>query len=109
MTLSEKTLLAVFLLAGVMFMTGKGSFIFELHRQPLGVIGLLGILLLFAPGLLPCSWKAIQEKTIWGTFLLLGGAMTMTTAMTQSGLAQWLADIIHALVTGMSWWQAVLA
>lgn len=109
MTLSEKTLLAVFLLAGVMFMTGKGSFIFELHRQPLGVIGLLGMLLLFAPGLLPCSWKAIQEKTIWGTFLLLGGAMTMTTAMTQSGLAQWLADIIHALVTGISWWQAVLA
>ena len=98
-------LLGIFALAGIMFMTGKGSFIAELHHQPLGVIGLLGMLVLFAPGLMPCSWKSVQEKTIWGTFLLLGGAMTMTTAMTQSGLAQWLADHIHAWVVGMSWWQ----
>ena len=35
--------------------------------------------------------------------------MTMTTAMSQSGLAQWLADIIHNFVTGMTWWQAILA
>ena len=109
MSLPEKVLLGIFILAGILFMTGKGSFIFELHRQPLGVIGLLGMLILFAPGLLPCSWKAIQEKTIWGTFLLLGGAMTMTTAMSQSGLAQWLADIIHNFVTGMTWGQAILA
>ena len=108
MTLPEKVLLGIFAFAGLMFMTGKGSFIMEIHHQPLGVIGLLGMLLLFAPGLLPCSWKAVQEKTIWGTFLLLGGAMTMTTAMTQSGLAQWLADHIHALVLGMNWWQSVL-
>ena len=101
-------LLGIFALAGIMFMTGKGSFIAELHHQPLGVIGLLGMLVLFAPGLMPCSWKSVQEKTIWGTFLLLGGAMTMTTAMTQSGLAQWLADHIHAWVVGMSWWQAIL-
>ena len=108
--LSEKisTFSGIFALAGIMFMTGKGSFIAELHHQPLGVIGLLGMLVLFAPGLMPCSWKSVQEKTIWGTFLLLGGAMTMTTAMTQSGLAQWLADHIHAWVVGMSWWQAIL-
>ena len=92
MTMPEKVLLGIFALAGIMFMTGKGSFIAELHHQPLGVIGLLGMLVLFAPGLMPCSWKSVQEKTIWGTFLLLGGAMTMTTAMTQSGLAQWLAQ-----------------
>ena len=108
MTMPEKVLLGIFALAGIMFMTGKGSFIAELHHQPLGVIGLLGMLVLFAPGLMPCSWKSVQEKTIWGTFLLLGGAMTMTTAMTQSGLAQWLADHIHAWVVGMSWWQAIL-
>ena len=90
--LSEYLGCHIFALAGIMFMTGKGSFIAELHHQPLGVIGLLGMLVLFAPGLMPCSWKSVQEKTIWGTFLLLGGAMTMTTAMTQSGLAQWLAQ-----------------
>src|SRR5208283_6127883 len=46
--------------------------------------------------------------TIWGTFLLLGGAITMTSAMTQSGLAQWLADMVHGAVVGMPWWGIVL-
>ena len=96
------------IMVGIFDKAGFSSFIAELHHQPLGVIGLLGMLVLFAPGLMPCSWKSVQEKTIWGTFLLLGGAMTMTTAMTQSGLAQWLADHIHAWVVGMSWWQAIL-
>lgn len=53
MTMPEKVLLGIFALAGIMFMTGKGSFIAELHHQPLGVIGLLGMLVLFAPGLMP--------------------------------------------------------
>ena len=36
----------------------------------------------------------MQDRTIWGTFLLLGGALTMTGAMSKSGLADWfgLAD-----------------
>ena len=109
MSAPEKMLLGIFLFVGFMFITGKGSFIYELHKQPLGVIGLLGMMLLFAPGIMPCSWRAVQQKTIWGTFLLLGGAMTMTTAMTQAGVAQWLADHIHAWVVGMNWWQTLLA
>ena len=87
----------------------SGSPIFELHHYQLGVIGLVGILILFIPGLLPCKWQAVQQRTIWGTFLLLGGAITMTAAMSQSGLAKWLADHVHEFVVGMSWWQAILA
>lgn len=108
MSLSEKILLIIFAIAGFFFMTGKGSFLIEIHNFQLGVIGLLCIILLFAPGIMPCSWKAIQEKTTWGTFLLLGGAMTMTAAMTNSGLATWFADHIHSFVIGMSWWMAIL-
>lgn len=107
-SIAEKILLAVFTLVAVLFMTGKGSFLVELHSFQLGVIGLLGMMVLFIPGLLPCTWQQVQERTIWGTFLLLGGAMTMTTAMTDSGLAAWLADLIHSQVVGMSWWQALL-
>lgn len=66
-------------------------------------------MLLFTPGLFPFSWKQVQDRTIWGTFLLLGGAITMTAAMAKSGLAAYLADLIHHFVTGMPWWQAVLA
>src|SRR5208283_278333 len=75
----------------------------------LGVIGLAGILVLFIPGLFPFKWKAVQDRTIWGTFLLLGGAITMTSAMTMSGLAGWLAELIHQAVIGLPWWGVVLA
>jgi anion transporter len=108
MAYGEWVLLGIFACVGVLFMLGKGSPIYQLHNQELGVIGLLATLVLFAPGLFPYKWKAVQDRTIWGTFLLLGGAITMTSAMTQSGLAQYLANIVHNLVIGMSWWQVVL-
>lgn len=108
MTPVEKMFLCLFGITAILFVTGKGSFFYELHTFQLGVIGLIGMLLLFAPGIIPCTWKSVQEKTIWGTFLLLGGAMTMTTAMTESGLAAWASNIIHSYVVGMNWWQAIL-
>lgn len=109
MTVEEWALLALFAGVALLFMMGKGSPIIELHRQELGVIALIATLVLFAPGLFPFKWKAVQDRTIWGTFLLLGGAITLTSAMTQSGVAQWLADIVHNLVVGMPWWGIVLA
>jgi sodium-dependent dicarboxylate transporter 2/3/5 len=63
---------------------------------------------MFIPGLFPFKWKEVQDRTMWGTFLLLGGAITMTAAMTKSGLAAWLAEEIHGLVTGHSWWMVLL-
>ena len=107
MSRAEWAMLAVFGLVAFLFMTGKGSFL-VLHEYQLGIIGLVGIMILFVPGLFPFKWKAVQDRTIWGTFLLLGGAITMTDAMTKSGLAGWLADIIHHMVIGMGWWQTVL-
>ena len=32
-------------------------------------------MILFIPGLFPFTWKEVQDRTIWGTFLLLGGAL----------------------------------
>ncbi|MBI5249165.1 MAG: anion permease [Desulfomonile tiedjei] len=109
MSPGEWVLLALFGGVAVLFMLGKGSPILQVHGQQLGVIGLLATLVLFAPGLFPFKWKAVQDRTIWGTFLLLGGAITMTSAMTQSGLAKWLADIVHNQVVGLPWWGVVLA
>lgn len=105
---AEWALLGIFAITALLFMMGKGSPIYELHRYQLGVIGLIGIMILFIPGLLPCKWQAVQQRTIWGTFLLLGGAITMTAAMSQSGLATFLADHVHEFVVGMNWWQAIL-
>ena len=107
MTRPEWAMLAAFSLVGLLFMTGQGSPL-VLHTFQLGVVGLIGIMILFIPGLFPFKWKAVQDRTIWGTFLLLGGAITMTGAMTTSGLAGWMADHVHGLVEGMGWWQTLL-
>lgn len=109
MSKPEWLLLTLFAGIALLFMMGKGSPIYQLHSYQLGVIGLLGIIILFSPGLFPFKWKAIQDRTIWGTFLLLGGAITMTSAMTKSGLAGWLSDIIHHSVIGLPWWGIILA
>lgn len=108
MTAPEWVLISVFVLVALAFMMGKGSWIYEAHNQKLGIIALAGLLLLFVPGLFPFKWQDIQNKTIWGTFLLLGGAITMTAAMQKSGLAGFLADYIHGLVEGRSWWMTIL-
>lgn len=104
----EWLLLLVFAGVALFFMLGKGSPIYQLHKFQLGIISLVGILVLFIPGLFPFNWKAVQDRTMWGTFLLLGGALTLTGAMTQSGLAKYLSDGIHGLVAGHNWWLVLL-
>jgi len=109
MTWAEWILLGVFVGVALLFAMGKGSPIYTLHKYPLGIVGLIGILILFTPGLFPFKWKEVQDRTIWGTFLLLGGALTLTAAMSSSGLAGWLADHIHGAVVGLPWWGIILA
>lgn len=106
-TSGEWLLLLVFAGVALFFMLGKGSPIHQIHKYQLGIISLMGILVLFIPGLFPFNWKAIQERTMWGTFLLLGGALTLTGAMTQSGLAKYLSDEVHGLVAGHDWWMVL--
>jgi anion transporter len=69
---------------------------------------LIGLAILFIPGLFQHSWKEIQDRTIWGTLLLLAGALSMSDAMGKTGLAQWLSDIIHPIAAGHSWWMILL-
>lgn len=109
MTGAEWILLGVFVGVALLFAMGKGSPIYALHDYPLGIVGLIGILILFTPGLFPFKWKEVQDRTIWGTFLLLSGALSLTAAMSSSGLAGWLADHIHGAVVGLPWWGIILA
>ncbi len=108
MSRSEWALVAIFTLVALIFMFGRGNPLYELHRLPLGVIGLIGMLIVFIPGLFPFTWRQVQTNTMWGTFLLLGGAITMTSAMTKSGLAKWFADGIQGTVAGLPWWGVLL-
>jgi sodium-dependent dicarboxylate transporter 2/3/5 len=108
MTAVEYALIAVFGVVAVLFLLSHGSPIYELHRYPLGIIGLIGIMILFTPGLFPLTWRQVEAQTLWGTFLLLGGALTLTSAMSSSGLALWLAGHVHAFVAGSAWWLAMV-
>lgn len=104
----EWLLLILCAVSALMFALGSGSPIYELHQYPLGIIGLIGIIVLFTPGLFPFTWKEVQDRTIWGTFLLLGGALTLTGAMSKSGLADWLASLAQTAVVGQDWWAVLL-
>ncbi|MBU3990164.1 MAG: anion permease [Gammaproteobacteria bacterium] len=102
MTQAEWLILACFTLTAILWMTE------EFTKIKSHVAAMIGLALLFIPGLFNFKWKDIQDRTIWGTFLMLGGALSMSAVMGKTGLAQWLADYIHPVVTGYPWWAILL-
>jgi solute carrier family 13 (sodium-dependent dicarboxylate transporter), member 2/3/5 len=102
MSQSEWLILACLAFMGILWMA-EDFFKIKSH-----IAAMLGLTLLFIPGLFKFKWKELQDRTIWGTFLLLGGALSMSAAMGASGLAQWLADHIHPIAAGHSWWVILL-
>ena len=97
-TQSEILILLIFAFTAVMWMTESW------HRIPSHVVAMISLTLLFIPGVFRFKWKEIQDRTIWGTLIMLGGALSMSQSMGASGLAQWLADHIHGPAVGHSWW-----
>jgi anion transporter len=79
-----------------------------IHKVESHTVALLGLAVMFAPGLVAFKWKEVQDRTIWGTLLLLAGALSLSAAMTSSGLAKWLADHIHPAASGYPWWTILL-
>lgn len=99
---AEWLILAVFGLIAAMWMTEPW------HGIKSWASALIGLSLLFIPGLFGFKWKDLQDRTIWGTFLLLAGALSMSAAMGSTGLALWLSDIIHPMAEGHAWWMILL-
>lgn len=102
MTPSEWLILAVFGLIALAWVTEQW------HKIATQNAALLGLALLFIPGLFKFKWKELQDRTIWGTLLLLAGALSLSDAMSTSGLAKWLADSIHPLAADHPWWAILL-
>jgi anion transporter len=99
---SEWLILAVFAVIALLWMTESW------HKIASHNAALIGLALLFIPGVFGFKWKELQDRTIWGTLLLLAGALSMSDAMGRSGLAQWLSDIVHPLAQGHPWWMVLL-
>jgi len=75
----------------------------DLHKIKTGMMTLIALGVFFIPGIFPLKWATIQNKTIWGTWLLLCGALSLSAAMGSSGLAKQAATLIHPLVQGHGW------
>lgn len=99
---TEWLILAVFAFIALMWVTE------DWHKIKSHNAALIGLSILFLPGVFGFKWKELQDRTIWGTFLLLGGALSMSAAMGSSGLAQWLSDIIHPIAVGFPWYTILL-
>ncbi len=95
---TEWLILAVFALVGLMWMTES------VHKIKAHNAALMGLAIAFIPGMFDFKWKMLQDRTIWGTWLLLAGALSMSATMGTSGLAEWLADAIHPIAAGHPWW-----
>ena len=109
-TQAEWLILAVFAFVGLMWVTEAG-FPFTAwkgHGIKSESAILIGMAIMFIPGLFAFKWKVLQDRTIWGTWLLLCGALSMAAAMGSSGLAHYLADAIHPIAQGHSWWMILL-
>lgn len=95
---NDWTVLAVF--GGVAGMWATEGF----HHVPSELVALIGVAILFAPGVLSFGWADVERRTLWGTLFLLGGALSLAAAIGTSGLAQWAADHIYVFARDHRWW-----
>lgn len=78
-----------------------------LHHLSSEIVALIALAVLFAPGVLRFGWAEVEQRTIWGTLFLLAGALSLSGAISSSGLAQWAADHIYLAAHGHGWWLAI--
>lgn len=93
----EWVILCIFGLAALMWALG------DFLQMKSGMITLIALGIFFIPGIFPLQWKQIQNKTVWGTWILLGGALSLSLAMGSTGLAKNLAALIVPVVQGKGW------
>lgn len=98
----EWMILSSFAVTALLWMTEN------LHGVKSEMVAVIGITLLFLPGLFGFDWREIQSRTIWGTLLMLAGALSLSAAMGSSGLGRWLAEMIHPVAAGKPWWLVLL-
>lgn len=88
----EWVILGCFVLAVLLWITQP------FHHIKTGMVTLMALLVLFIPGLLPIGWKALQGKTMWGTWLMLAGATSLASALSTTGVAKLIASSVFKVI-----------
>jgi len=84
----EMLILFSFALAVILWVTEP------LHHIQTGMVTLMALMLLFVPGFLSLKWNVLQEKTMWGTWLLLAGSLSLSSALSTTGAAKIIAATV---------------
>ena len=72
------------------------------HGIAVGVVGLLSVIFLMLPDIGVMTWKEAQPKVPWDVFVLYGAGLSMGTALTTSGAAEWLAGTLFSPLDNLS-------
>ncbi|MDX8410698.1 MAG: DASS family sodium-coupled anion symporter [Mariprofundaceae bacterium] len=82
----------------VVMLAAVASWVFLGHALGLASIALLSVVLMFALRLV--TWRDVEEYVNWGVVLMYGGAIAVGKALSVTGAAAWLAQML--LPVGLS-------
>lgn len=97
MTFTEYVVLIGFSLAILLWATE------QIHGYSMTIVTLSVLMMMFIPGLTNLSWKKVQSNTIWGTWLLLCGSLSLVTAFGKTGVNTWLASYLVGIAPAWGW------
>lgn len=75
----------------------------QFHGLKMALVTLGVVMVLFIPGLTNLSWKKVQSNTIFGTWLLLCGSLSLVTAFEKTGVDKWIASHLVGLAPSWGW------
>lgn len=100
MSRSQWTMLLVFALIGILWMTTGW------HGIHYAVVALVGIGVLLVSGVL--TWEdLIGEREAWDVFIWYGGLVRMAEALGETGITKRFAETAASLTEGWIWWGAL--
>ena len=85
-------------LVGLVLVVTIGFWVVKGEELGLANIAILSTAALF--GLQLVTWKDIEENVNWGVILMYGGAITLGSAMSDTGAATWITDSLFGEWTG---------
>lgn len=97
MTFTDYVVLICFSLAILLWATQT------IHHLSMAIVTLGVVMVLFIPGLTTLSWKKVQSNTIFGTWLLLCGSLSLVSAFEKTGVDKWIATHLVGLAPAWGW------
>jgi len=104
---AEWKLIAIMSTMVVLWILSSWPALFPSVLRPLSnvfLVGILGAIVMFLPGIKLFTWKEAQEATGWEVLLLVGAVTSLGVVSRDTGLAQWLVD---SLLSGLVAWHMV--